>query len=77
MPINPSPLEQSTKAVRTYFNTSPLVRIYDPSPDDLKMTLESYLAAGRPLCTERGPLFGSDALAYIRGNGSQTDEESS
>lgn len=50
-------------------------RIYPASPDDPKITIESYLAAGRPLHTKTGLLYGSDALAYIRGNSSQKQQE--
>ena len=67
---------QSEK-IRTLFNGGEVTRHYEPSPEDLKITLESYLAAGRPLHTDQSLLYGSDALDYIRRNGSQSDAASS
>jgi fructose-1,6-bisphosphatase len=65
------------KKIKTVFNRGTVTRIYELSPEDSKITLESYLAAGRPLHTDQSLLYGSDALDYIRRNGNQSDVESS
>ena len=65
------------KKINTLFNGGKVTRHYEPSPDNLKITLESYLAAGRPLHTDQSLLYGSDALDYIRRNGNKSDEVSS
>jgi len=62
------------KKIKTVFNRGTAMRIYDdPSPDDLKITLESYLAEGRPLHTDQSLLYRSDALDYIQSKENQSD----
>lgn len=65
------------KKIKTVFNRGTVIRIYDPSPDDTKITLESYLAAGRPLHTDQNLLYRSDALDYIQSKENQAVGESS
>ena len=65
------------KKIKTLFNGGKVTRHFEPSPEDLKITLESYLAAGRPLHTDQSLLYGSDALDYIRRNGNQSNAASS
>ena len=59
------------KKIKTVFNRGTVTRIYDPSPDDLKITLESYLEEGRPLHTDQSLLYRNDALDYIRSKKNQ------
>lgn len=61
---------------RAPYNTEPAVRVYDPSPEDLKIALESYLAAGRPPLIDKCLLYGNDALDYMQGSENQSDEGS-
>ncbi len=66
-------IQKDSTIRKTLYGQGMVIKRYAPSADDLKMTLESYLEAGRPLHTDKGLLYGKDALDYIRGNGSQSE----